>query len=61
MKIFNINLDNLKYVDFFKQITRFETQQIVFTPNPEILLKTLTDKEFESLLNKATYLTPDGI
>lgn len=61
MKIFNITLDNLKYIDFFKQITRFEKQEIVFTPNPEILLKTLTDKEFEWLLNKATILTPDGI
>lgn len=61
MKIFNITLDNLKYIDFFKQITRFEKQEIVFTPNPEILLKTILDKEFESLLKKATILTPDGI
>jgi N-acetylglucosaminyldiphosphoundecaprenol N-acetyl-beta-D-mannosaminyltransferase len=61
MKIFNITLDNLNYIDFFKQITRFEKQEIVFTPNPEILLKTILDKEFESLLNKATILTPDGI
>lgn len=61
MKIFNIELDNLKYSDFFKQITRFEKQEIVFTPNPEILLKTQADKEFETLVNKATLLTPDGI
>jgi UDP-N-acetyl-D-mannosaminuronic acid transferase (WecB/TagA/CpsF family) len=61
MKIFNIQLDNIKYIDFFKKITSFEKQEIVFTPNPEILLKTIPDKEFESLLNKATILTPDGI
>jgi UDP-N-acetyl-D-mannosaminuronic acid transferase (WecB/TagA/CpsF family) len=61
MKIFNITLDNLKYTDFFKQITRFEKQEIIFTPNPEILLKTQSDKEFEGLLKKATILTPDGI
>ena len=61
MKIFNINIDKLKYIDLFKHITRFEKQVIVFTPNPEILLKTIEDKEFESLLQKATYLTPDGI
>ena len=61
MKIFNIQLDNLKYIDFFKRITRFEKQEIVFTPNPEILLKTLTDTEFAWFLNKATILTPDGI
>lgn len=61
MKIFNITLDNLKYIDFFKQITKFEKQEIVFTPNPEILLKTQSDNEFEKLLKKATILTPDGI
>jgi UDP-N-acetyl-D-mannosaminuronic acid transferase (WecB/TagA/CpsF family) len=34
-------------------------QNIVFTPNPEILLKTLEDKEFKDLVNKADYKTPD--
>jgi hypothetical protein len=43
MKIFDITLDKLKYIDFFKIITRFEKQNIVFTPNPEILLQTNTD------------------
>ena len=38
-----------------------EKQNIVFTPNPEILLKTKSDSEFKELINKATYLTPDGI
>ncbi|MBT3728712.1 hypothetical protein HOF65_06935 [bacterium] len=36
-------------------------QNIVFTPNPEILLKTQTDIEFKELINKASHLTPDGI
>jgi N-acetylglucosaminyldiphosphoundecaprenol N-acetyl-beta-D-mannosaminyltransferase len=61
MKIFDINLDNLKYIDFFKSITRLEKQNIVFTPNPEILLQTNTDLGFKQLLQKAQYLTPDGI
>lgn len=61
MKIFGIKLDNLKYSDFLKEITTFNKQNIVFTPNPEILLKTKTDKEFKKLLEKASYLTPDGI
>lgn len=61
MKIFDISLDKLKYVDFFKTITRFEKQNIVFTPNPEILLQTNTDLGFKQLLQKAQYLTPDGI
>lgn len=61
MKIFDISLDKLRYVDFFKTITRFEKQNIVFTPNPEILLQTNTDLGFKQLLQKAQYLTPDGI
>ncbi len=61
MKIFNINLDRLKYKDFFRKITKFEKQNIVFTPNPEILLKTKSDKEFWDLLKESDFLTPDGI
>ena len=61
MQIFWIKLDKLKYSDFLKDLLKLEKQNIVFTPNPEILLKTKTDKEFSWFLNKATYLTPDGI
>jgi N-acetylglucosaminyldiphosphoundecaprenol N-acetyl-beta-D-mannosaminyltransferase len=61
MQIFWIKLDKLKYSEFLKELLKLEKQNIVFTPNPEILLKTKTDLEFKDLLNKATYLTPDGI
>ncbi|MFK7779558.1 MAG: WecB/TagA/CpsF family glycosyltransferase [Candidatus Gracilibacteria bacterium] len=61
MQIFGIKLDNLKYNNFLREITNLGKQNIVFTPNPEILLKTKTDIELKELLNKATYLTPDGI
>ncbi|MDD2871552.1 MAG: WecB/TagA/CpsF family glycosyltransferase [Candidatus Gracilibacteria bacterium] len=61
MKIFGININKLKYKDLLNNIKQLETQKIVFTPNPEILLKTKTDTEFKELLNKANYLTPDGI
>ena len=60
-KIFNIELYNKKYSDLFSEITKFNTQNIVFTPNPEILLKTLEDEEFKNLLNKASFLTIDWI
>jgi len=43
----------------FEKIIKLETQNIVFTPNPEILLKTIKDKEFESLIKKANYNTSD--
>ena len=61
MEIFNVSINKIKYSDLFKEITKFENQNIVFTPNPEILLKTLEDKEFENLIKKANYLTADWI
>jgi len=66
MKIFWIKLDKLKYKDFIKNIKSDLTwnkneQNIIFTPNPEILLNTLKDSEFNNLLNKADFLTPDWI
>jgi len=60
-KIFNIKLYNKTYKELFSEIIKFNTQNIVFTPNPEILLKTLVDSEFKDLLNKANYLTIDWI
>jgi len=60
-KIFNIELYSWKYTDLFSEIIKFNTQNIVFTPNPEILLKTLEDEEFKNLLDKASYLTIDWI
>lgn len=61
MEIFWVKLDKLKYNDLINQITVFEKQNIVFTPNPEILLKTKKDEKFRELLEKANYLTPDWI
>ena len=61
MQIFWINLDRLKYDDFLKSLLKLDKQNIVFTPNPEILLKTQSDEEFKNLINKANYLTPDWI
>ena len=61
MQIFWIKIDKLKYSELLKKITKLEKQTIVFTPNPEILLKAKTDKGFKNLLQKADYLTPDGI
>ena len=61
MKIFWIEIQNLKYKDLFAEITKFEKQNIVFTPNPEILLKIKSDEEFKNILLKADFLTSDGI
>jgi len=65
MQIFWIKLDKLKYNDFLNNlknnILNWNNWKIVFTPNPEILLNTLKDKEFKDLLEKADYLTIDWI
>ncbi len=66
MKIFWIKLDKLRYQDFINNIksdliSEKIKQNMIFTPNPEMLLNTLKDKEFEILLKKANYLTPDWI
>jgi N-acetylglucosaminyldiphosphoundecaprenol N-acetyl-beta-D-mannosaminyltransferase len=67
MKIFQLEIPKLRYSDFFKEITKYvrntdeRNMRIVCTPNPEICLKTLEDKEFLTLLQKADYLTNDGI
>jgi UDP-N-acetyl-D-mannosaminuronic acid transferase (WecB/TagA/CpsF family) len=59
MKIFGINLSNTKKENLLKEITKFDKQNIVFTPNPEILLISKTDKEFKEILEKANFLTID--
>lgn len=61
MQIFWIELSKVRYNDFFQEITKLQKQNIVFTPNPEILIKTQQDHDFKVLLQKAHYLTPDGI
>lgn len=61
MKIFSIKIPNLKYKNLFEKITKFEKKTVVFTPNPEILLKIKTDKEFENILKQADFLTSDWI
>ncbi|MDD3144905.1 MAG: WecB/TagA/CpsF family glycosyltransferase [Candidatus Gracilibacteria bacterium] len=61
MQIFGIKIDKISYKELFEKITKFEVQNIVFTPNPEILLKTKKDSEFKNLINKANFKTSDGI
>lgn len=61
MKIFWIELSNLKYEEFFKKITENKEKVIIFTPNPEILLLGKKKPEFKTILEKANYLIPDWI
>jgi N-acetylglucosaminyldiphosphoundecaprenol N-acetyl-beta-D-mannosaminyltransferase len=61
MKIFWINLTNISSEKLFINILSFKNRSIIFTPNPEILLKIKNDKDFKKLLKKANFLLPDGI
>lgn len=59
MQILWIPLWKYKYKDFFKEISSLDKKSIIFTPNPEIILKTLEDKDFKKSILKADYLVPD--
>ncbi len=61
MKIFGLEILPLAYQKFFEDITLFDTQKIVFTPNPEICLQSLNDPEFLDMLRQADILTTDGV
>ena len=70
MKIFELTIQKLNYKEFLEEITDFlKTSpkkewwrwRSIFTPNPEICLATLEDKEFLQILNESDYLTSDGI
>ena len=67
MKIFELDIPKLKYSRFFKDIAKHINSdsllpgKMICTPNPEICLKTLHDKKFLKTLQKADYLTNDGI
>lgn len=61
MQIFWVNINNIKYNTLLEKIKKLNEQNIIFTPNPEILLKAKSDENFKKTLNKANYLTADWI
>ena len=67
MKIFRLEISKYTYRGFLAEITEMLSQEpswkwkAIFTPNPEICLKTLEDEEFLRALQSADYLTSDGI
>lgn len=60
MQFLWLNIYNGKYQDFLESIKNPKKKTLVFTPNPEILLRASRDKEFLDILKKADYLTPDA-
>lgn len=58
--LLNIPLYNGTYSDFFGIIQNPASKNLVFTPNPEILVRASRDSEFMEILRKATYNVPDA-
>lgn len=61
MKIQWLEIQNIKYKEVFDEITKLEKQNIVFTPNPEIIIEASKDIKFKNDLQKASFLTSDWI
>lgn len=60
MQFLWINIFNGTYKNFLELIKNPTEKTLVFTPNPEILVRANRDSEFLSILQKATYNTPDA-
>jgi N-acetylglucosaminyldiphosphoundecaprenol N-acetyl-beta-D-mannosaminyltransferase len=60
MHFLSLDIYNGTYQNFFDRIRNPDQKTLVFTPNPEILLRASRDAEFLEILKKANYLTPDA-
>lgn len=60
MQFLSLDIYNGKYRDFLEKIKNPEKPTLVFTPNPEILVRASRERDFFELLKKADYLTPDA-
>ncbi len=67
MNIFGLNIWKYSYQELLREFTEIlhdaslSWGKAIFTPNPEICLRTLQDAEFLQVLQSADYLTSDGI
>ena len=64
VEVVGINIDNVNMDEAAALMEEFlETDRCskVFTPNSEILLTAVRDREFESVLNSGHLVVPDGI
>lgn len=62
--IAGIQFDSIRYQDVLTAVEVFangETQHMIFTPNPEMLVGANRGKEFKETLNAASILVPDGV
>lgn len=55
-----LSLHQWTYSDFLERIKNPQKKTLVFTPNPEILVRANQDEEFLETLGRADFLTPDA-
>ncbi len=60
MQFLWLDIYNGRYSEFFELIKNPITKTLVFTPNPEMLVRAYFDSDFLYVLRKATYNTPDA-
>ena len=61
MHIFGISIDCISdYRSFFDTITGTDRPCVIFTPNPEMLLRAERQPSFAETLRRADYRVPDG-
>ncbi len=60
MHFLELNLYRGRYSEFLDILQKVSQKTLVFTPNPEILVRASRDREFLDILKQATYNTPDA-
>jgi UDP-N-acetyl-D-mannosaminuronic acid transferase (WecB/TagA/CpsF family) len=60
MHFLSLDIYNGKYLDFLDSLKSPKRKTLVFTPNPEMLLRAGRDSEFLDILRQADALTPDA-
>ncbi len=60
MQFLWLSIHHWKYRDFLELIKNPAEKTLVFTPNPEILVRASRDPDFLEILQKWTYNTPDA-
>lgn len=64
VKIVGIEIDKLDFLEAQEKISEFlegDSFNMIFTPNSEMLLDAVKDRELENILNEAQLVIPDGI
>lgn len=64
INVLGVNFDNVNMSEAISKCNDFiatKTNNMIVTPNPEIVMFARKDKEFKEIINKAQLVIPDGI